>query len=60
MNVIERARSSGRCPPSLLRGQPKEPAFEAAVGKVLDPNELTLSTSSGTLVEDFKALMQVG
>ena len=38
MNVIERARSSGRCPPSLLQGQPKEPGFEAAVGKVLDPN----------------------
>jgi hypothetical protein len=36
MNVIQRARESGRCPPSLLRDEPKEDSFEAAVAKVLD------------------------
>jgi hypothetical protein len=36
MNVIQRARESGRCPPSLLRDEPKEDGFEAAVAKVLD------------------------
>jgi hypothetical protein len=42
MNVIQRARESGRCPPSLLRDEPKEDTFEAAVAKVLD--------ASGTFV----------
>jgi hypothetical protein len=36
MNVIQRARESGRCPPSLLRDEPKEGSFEAAVAEVLD------------------------
>jgi hypothetical protein len=38
MNVLERARASGKCPPSLLRDEPKEDAFETAVAKVLDAN----------------------
>lgn len=38
MNVIERARASGKCPPSLFRDEPKEGSFEAAVAKVLDAN----------------------
>lgn len=38
MNVIQRARASGKCPPSLLRDEPKEDAFETAVAKVLDAN----------------------
>jgi hypothetical protein len=38
MNVIERTRSSGKCPPSLFRDEPKEDSFEAAVAKIIDPN----------------------
>jgi hypothetical protein len=38
MNVLERARASGRCPPSLFCDEPKEDAFEAAIAKILDAN----------------------
>lgn len=38
MNVIERTRASGKCPPSLFRDEPKEGSFEAAVANVLDAN----------------------
>jgi hypothetical protein len=38
MNVLERARASGLCPPSLFCDEPKEDAFEAAIAKILDAN----------------------
>ncbi len=38
MNVLERARASGKCPPSLFRDEPKEGSFETAVAQVLDAN----------------------
>ena len=38
MNVIERTRTSGKCPPSLFRDEPLEDTFEAAVAKIIDPN----------------------
>ena len=38
MNVLERARASGKCPPSLFLDEPKEGSFETAVAKVLDAN----------------------
>jgi len=59
MNVLERARASGKCPPSLFRDEPKEGPFETAVAQVLDANDLVLS-SGGNFLEKFKHLMQVG
>lgn len=59
MNVLERARASGKCPPSLFLDEPKEGSFETAVARVLDANDLVLS-SGGSFHEDFKQLMQVG
>ena len=38
MNILERARASGKCPPSLFCEEPKEDGFEAAIAKVLDAN----------------------
>ena len=38
MNVVERARAAGKCPPSLLRDEPKDDGFEKAVAEILDPN----------------------
>lgn len=42
INVTERVRRSGRCPPSLLRDFPSEPVFEGAVMKVLDLEGVSL------------------
>jgi hypothetical protein len=37
MSVIERARTSGKCPPSLLKSESADDnGFEAGVAKVLD------------------------
>ena len=38
MNVIERTRISGKCPPSLFRDESHEDTFEAAVAKIIDPD----------------------
>jgi hypothetical protein len=40
MSLIERARASGRCPPSLLQEESSDGAngFEAAVTQILDAN----------------------
>jgi hypothetical protein len=40
MSLIERARASGRCPPSLLQEETSDGAngFEAAVTQILDAN----------------------
>ena len=38
MNILERAKSSGKCPPSLFAEGSADAAFEAAIAKVLDPN----------------------
>jgi hypothetical protein len=46
MNVIERARASGKCPPSLFRDEPNEGSFETAVAKVLDANGTSFDSSS--------------
>eukprot|EP00339_Tiarina_fusa_P016863 CAMPEP_0117064126 /NCGR_PEP_ID=MMETSP0472-20121206/44773_1 /TAXON_ID=693140 ORGANISM="Tiarina fusus, Strain LIS" /NCGR_SAMPLE_ID=MMETSP0472 /ASSEMBLY_ACC=CAM_ASM_000603 /LENGTH=61 /DNA_ID=CAMNT_0004784117 /DNA_START=66 /DNA_END=251 /DNA_ORIENTATION=+ len=59
-SLLDRARASGRCPPSLLQTVTlKEDKFESAVARVLDANELSLS-SGPQLTSDFKTLMQVG
>ena len=42
MNILQRARESGRCPPSLLlaeqSGDAASEAFESGLAKVLDAN----------------------
>lgn len=38
MSVIERARTSGKCPPSLLKSENGDDSFEAGVAKVMDVN----------------------
>eukprot|EP00934_Nitzschia_sp_Nitz4_P008153 Nitzschia sp. Nitz4//scaffold407_size10208//8033//9521//NITZ4_009082-RA/size10208-augustus-gene-0.3-mRNA-1//1//CDS//3329551138//8143//frame0 len=59
-SIIQLARDSGRCPPSLLRDDQFEEVFEAALAKVLDPNELCLTTTSSSDLEaDFKTLMEM-
>ena len=48
MNVLERAKASGRCPPSLFCGVDKD--FEAAASKVLDPNGTSFVRLSSALL----------
>jgi hypothetical protein len=38
MSLLDRARASGRCPPSLLQSVSKEDQFESVVSRVLDAN----------------------
>jgi hypothetical protein len=70
MNVLERARASGKCPPSLLRDEPKEDAVRkcslvnftrsnAILRSLFISKDLTLS-SGMQLADDFKTLLQVG
>jgi len=46
MNVMERTRMSGKCPPSLFRNEPKEESFEAAVAKIIDPTGTSVVSES--------------
>jgi len=55
--IIERVRASGKCPPSLIRDV-ADNKFEAAVEKVVDSNELTLSPGQ-SVPGDFKKLLEV-
>mmetsp|Transcript_9362 Transcript_9362/g.15021 ORF Transcript_9362/g.15021 Transcript_9362/m.15021 type:complete len:92 (-) Transcript_9362:5444-5719(-) len=59
MSILERVRASGKYPPSLLgEYNGNEDGFEAAMMKVLDANDLCLS-SGPSLAEDFKNVLQV-
>ncbi|KAG7346295.1 RNA recognition motif containing protein [Nitzschia inconspicua] len=59
MSVIERVRASGKYPPSLLQSSVNgDDEFEAAVMKILDANELCLSTGPA-VAEDFKSVLQM-
>jgi len=55
--IIQRARASGKCPPSLLRDD-EDINFESATVKVVDVNELQIS-SGPTVPDDFKKLLEV-
>jgi len=59
-NIIDRARASGKCSPSLLRDD-TDNDFNAAVVKVVDANELNLSSghSGPSVPEDFKKILEV-
>mmetsp|Transcript_25460 Transcript_25460/g.47448 ORF Transcript_25460/g.47448 Transcript_25460/m.47448 type:complete len:872 (-) Transcript_25460:2332-4947(-) len=59
MSILERVRASGKYPPSLLgEYNGNEDGFEAAMMKVLDANDLCLS-SGPSLAEDFKNVLQM-
>ena len=59
MNISERLRASGKCPPSLMRETLQEDVFEMAVSKVLDANGtcvvrlLILRFSKLSLLDEF-------
>ena len=53
MNVIERTRISGKCPPSLFRDESHEDTFEAAVAKIIDPDGTSVVGSRAGLHDMF-------
>jgi len=55
--LIQRARTSGKCPPSLLRDD-EDIDFDSATVKVVDINELHIS-SGPTVPDDFKKLLEM-
>jgi len=57
MNIVERVRLSGKCPPSLIRIN-SDIDFENAAVKVIDANELYLSFEA-TVADDFQKLLEV-
>jgi len=63
MNLVERVRSSGKVPPSLLTPETVDNVdeqFEAAVTKVSSSNEGDLMLASGAdVAADFDNLLQV-
>eukprot|EP00529_Nitzschia_sp_RCC80_P037799 CAMPEP_0113463154 /NCGR_PEP_ID=MMETSP0014_2-20120614/12489_1 /TAXON_ID=2857 /ORGANISM="Nitzschia sp." /LENGTH=66 /DNA_ID=CAMNT_0000355095 /DNA_START=23 /DNA_END=223 /DNA_ORIENTATION=+ /assembly_acc=CAM_ASM_000159 len=61
MNLLERVRSSGKIPPSLLTTVDNaDEQFEAAVMKVSSSNEGDLLLASGAdVAADFDNLLQV-
>ncbi|CAB9497370.1 expressed unknown protein [Seminavis robusta] len=60
MALLQRARASGRCPPSLLaeNRMPPGDGFEAAVTKVLDVQGGLSLTTHGQVASDFSAVMK--
>jgi len=57
MNIVERIRISGRCPPSLMRID-SDTDFGSRALKVLDANALHLSVEA-TVPDDFQKLLEV-
>jgi len=57
MNIVERIRISGRCPPSLMRID-SDTDFGSRALKVLDANALHLSVEA-TVPDDFQKLLEL-
>lgn len=55
MSILERVRASGKCPPSLIGGNP-DADFETAALKVVDANGMSVVGLSVSFVSAFPHL----